>query len=76
MPPAHAAEPSPRRAAGRARDRWLVLRWYELLWDSVLDLQVRVGGRGQDWVIGLVVLAGLLTVIGQSLAAVLVIGGG
>jgi len=35
-----------------------------------------VGGRAQDWTIGLVVVAGMLTVAGQSLAAVLVIGGG
>ena len=77
MPPAHAAERSSRPVAGRARDRWLVPRWYELLWDSVLDLRRRmVGGRAQDWTIGLVVVAGMLTVAGQSLAAVFVIGGG
>lgn len=75
MPPAHAAEPGPGRPE-RARDRWLVPRWYELAWDSLLDLEVRlVGGRTQDWVIGLVVAAGVLAVVGQGVAAVVVIGG-
>ena len=75
MPPAHAAEPGPGRPE-RARDRWLVPRWYELAWDSLLDLEVRlVGGRTQDRVIGLVVAAGVLAVVGQGVAAVVVIGG-
>lgn len=60
--------------ADRARERWLVPRWYERLWDAMRDLDVE-DAAGQGRVFVGVVVAGLIAVAGLYAGVLLMVPG-